>query len=659
MNPHAMFRSATAAAAVFAAAWIGFAPSAPGQPAPAPADAISESAAPAAGYVDFSYDQVEIRILARTVGMATGRRLVVDESVTGKVTVVTPEPVRLDELYPLFLRILESAGYSVVEQDGLAHVVKLPDSAVRMGSVLGPDEPAVGGGILTKVIKLHHVSAVDLRMALLGLVRGAPSGSLAVLGSTNHILVTDTAENIRRIDRIVAELDREGSSRTMDVVTLEHLGAADLAVQVMTAIHGAEGAGAAYSRQMRQVTEGGGALPASFTAIASPEGNRVVLVGNPIQVQDARNLIDQLDHERPPGTGRLHTYFLNYINAEEAAEDLNALLAKTAKDDLVQTIAIEPNVSNNALLVEASPQDFSLIKQLIMELDQAPRQVLVEILIAEETLGDALDLGVELSTIEGTDEGSTTILGRSRPGQTDVLVESLSQAVFPQGLAVGVARGDPFTINGISFPSIPLLITALAESRNVQIRANVPLLAQNNREASIQVVDNIPILESSIEGGSGTARDVIQNIERTDVGIKVTFTPHVNADREILLELNPVIEAIVDQGPEDQLFAPTIARREINTTVTVADGQTVVISGLIREDVIKTVSKVPLLGDVPGLGFLFRRTRDQRQRTNLLVMVTPHIVGVDDAAAIRSDLQERTAMGELSNTVNRIEFTGD
>jgi general secretion pathway protein D len=628
--------------------------------APAAAPPGDPSGAPAPGYVDFSYDQVEIRILARTVGMATGRRLVVDESVTGKVTVVTPEPVRVDELYALFLHILESSGYSVVERDGIAHVVKLPESAVRMGSVLGPDDAAEERGIMTKIVKLHHISAVDLRLALQGMVRGSNVGSLAVLGSTNHLLITDTADTIRRIDRIVEELDRPGSSRTTDVVTLAHMDAAELAAQVTSAIQGAEGAGAAYSRQVRQVTEGGGALPASFMAIPSQEGNRVVLVGNPIQVQEARDLITKLDQERPAGTGRLHTHFLNYIDAEEAAEDLNALLEKTAeKDQLRAAIAIEPNVSNNALIVEASPQDFALIKALIQELDQAPQQILVEVLIAEETLGDDLDLGVELSTVDSADEGSTTVVGRSRPGDTDVLVESLSQALFPQGLAVGVVRGEPFTFNGISIPSVPLLITALAESRNVQIRANVPLLAQNNREASIQVVDNVPILESSIEGGSGTARDVIQNIERTDVGIKVTFTPHVNADNEILLDLNPVIEAIVDEGPEDQLFAPTIARREIKTTVTVADGQTVVISGLIRDDVIQIASKVPLLGDIPGLGFFFRRTRDQRQRTNLLVMVTPHLVKREDAAAIRRDLEERTAMGAMSNAVRRVDRPGE
>lgn len=633
--------------------WVGAAGPGRGQAvAPEP-----EPSGPAT--VDFSYDQVEIRILARTVGMATGRRLVVADDVTGKVTVVTPEPVRLDELYPLFLRILESTGYSVVDRDGISHVVKLPDSQIRMGTIVGPEGVTDDRGILTKIFRLHHISALDLRQALEGVVRGSTTGALSVLGNTNHLLVTDTADTIRRIDQIVRELDQPGSSRTMDVVTLEHLDAVNLALQVTAAIHGSEGAGSAYARQMRQVTGGGAAIPSTFNAVASPEGNRVVLVGSPIQVKEAAELIAKLDQEPPAGTGRLHTYFLNYIQAEEAAEDLNALLEKTVEKDAIRSIAIEPNVSNNALIVEASGQDFELIKALIEDLDQPPQQVLVEVLIAEETLGDDLDLGVELATIETPQDGSTTAVGRSRFGDTDVLLETLSTGMFPQGLTLGVAAGGPFTVNGISVPSIPLLVTALAENQDVRIRANVPLLAQNNREASIQVVDNIPVLESSIEGGSGTARDVIQNIERLDVGIKVTFTPHVNADGEILLDLNPIIEAIVDEGPDEQLFAPTIARREIKTTVTVRDGQTVVISGLIREDEISVIAKTPLLGDIPLVGFFFRRTREQRQKTNLLVMVTPHIVKDRDVEAIKRELEERTGMGVISNSTFRAEARQD
>ena len=147
-----------------------------------------------------------------------------------------------------------------------------------------------------------------------------------------------------------------------------------------------------------------------------------------------------------------------------------------------------------------------------------------------------------------------------------------------------MARGTFLDANGNEVPRLPFLIQALATDRDVNILSHVPLWAQNNIEASVKVVENIPILSSTIEGGSGSARDVIQTIERLDVGISLTFTPHVNPDREILMELNPTIEAIIDEGSADTPFTPTIAKREVSTTVTVPDKATVVISGLIRED---------------------------------------------------------------------------
>ena len=165
----------------------------------------------------------------------------------------------------------------------------------------------------------------------------------------------------------------------------------------------------------------------------------------------------------------------------------------------------------------------------------------------------------------------------------------------------------------------------MAGESNLKILSNIPLWAQNNLEASVSVVENIPILKSSVEG-SGSDRDYIQNIERLDVGIKLKLTPHVNPDREIQLDLNPSIESVVEESSEALKYTPTIAKREVKTTVTIPDRTTVVLSGLIREDTSKIVTKVPLLGDIPFLGALFRSTSDAKKRTNLLIFVTPRIV---------------------------------
>ena len=598
---------------------------------------------------NFNFDQVEIRLLAKLVGEMTGQRIVVDDKISGKVTVVTPDQIALQEVFPLFTSVLESSGYSVIGKQGAYHVVPLAVSPSPVAPVIGPNESTDGSGIITKIFKLEHISSVEVKRALEAMVRGSKDGSMAAIGSTNHLIITDTVSSIRLLEKIILELDQEGASGSIEFVRLRHAAAHEVALQVMAAMNGAQSAGSQLSRQMRQVTEGAGSLPQGFTAVPSQQANSIILVGTPVQLTEAVRLVASMDVEAPHSTGRLNAIFLNHMKAADAAKMLNALLAKKAGGEQNQNIAIEPNVSNNALIVDGSPRDFEIVKNLVMELDRVPQQVMVEILIAEVEIGKNLDLGVEFSTIDELRDGSTTMIGRSRPGDTDVLLDTISQGMFPQGLTIGVARGTAINLNGVLIPSIPALITALAEDREVRIVSDIPLLAQDNMEASASVVQNIPILTSTIEGGSGTARDVIQNIDRIDVGVKLVFTPHVNANKEILMDLNTSIEAIIDEG-DPGAFTPTIAKREVKTTITVPDRQTIVISGLIREDTIESVFKVPFLGDIPILGHLFRKTSNRSQRTNLLILVTPHIVtDIETARTFQKRMKEGTSLERLTN----------
>jgi len=170
-------------------------------------------------------------------------------------------------------------------------------------------------------------------------------------------------------------------------------------------------------------------------------------------------------------------------------------------------------------------------------------------------------------------------------------------------------------------------------------------MAQNNKEATVSIVQEIPILKSTISSGAGTARDIIQNIERVDVGIKLKLTPHVIPGGEVRMVLNPAIEAVIDPGPSDTPFAPTIAKREVSTTVTVPDGETIVIAGLTREDETRIEKRVPLLGSIPLLGWLFRETVESIEKSDVLILVTPRIV-TDIAAArqLKRDMEARSGV---------------
>jgi len=201
----------------------------------------------------------------------------------------------------------------------------------------------------------------------------------------------------------------------------------------------------------------------------------------------------------------------------------------------------------------------------------------------------------------------------------------------------------------LGYPAV-INVNARDTRQRFKILSSVPLIAQNNQEATVSVVNNIPILKSTIQGGTGASRDIIQNIDRIDVGIKLKLTPHINPDRQVRMILNPSIEAIIDGGSTTTEFTPTIAKREVTTTVTVPDGETIIISGLMREDQTKVVRKVPILGDIPLLGILFRRTLDGRQKTNLLIFVTPRVLkGFSGARKISADWQDKTGLSPESD----------
>jgi general secretion pathway protein D len=195
----------------------------------------------------------------------------------------------------------------------------------------------------------------------------------------------------------------------------------------------------------------------------------------------------------------------------------------------------------------------------------------------------------------------------------------------------------------VGYPGL-FSIDAIKRNTHLKIRSNPSLIAQNNKEASVNIVNQIPILKSTVQGGAGTSRDIIQNIDRMDVGIKLKLTPSIIPGGQVRMVLNPSIEAVIDPGPSGS-YAPTIARRDVTTTVTVPDGETIVIAGLTREDQSKIVQKIPILGSIPIIGFLFRHTVDGTEKTNVLIFVTPRIaVDTASAHAIADDLQKRTGL---------------
>jgi general secretion pathway protein D len=580
--------------------------------------------------VNFTFSQVDVRSFVKIIGEITGRRFIVDEAVKGQITVVAPR-VPVAEAYPLFTRILESVGCAVIEEPNLNRIVVMPSRTLVSAPVIGVNGRIEGNGVITRVIRLKNTNVADLRKILDTLTGREKGATAAILESSNHIILTDTVNNVRRFEQIIAEIDQAGIGTVSEVVFLKHADAAEFVRQ--------------YNQTVgpRPMIRDGVPAPRGneLIMVSTPQSNSLILIGPASEITEVKKLLALVDVETSTGRGNLHAIFLKYISAEEAAKSLNALLERSSGKDPPKAgerkkLSVEASTANNALLVDASPIDFVLLKSLVDELDQLQDQVLTEVVIAEVSADDTLDVGVELTALNAPSKvGDSVIQGSTRLSDNSSSINDVIQkGVFPKGIMMGVARGTRLDSSGNMVNSFPGLINinALQSNGKVKILSSVPLVTQNNKEASVSVVNNIPILKSTIQGGSGTSRDVIQNIERLDVGIKLKLTPRINPSNEVCMILNTSIEAIIDSGPSDTPFAPTIARREVSTTVTVPDGRTIVISGLIREDRSNVIRKIPVLGSIPIIGFLFRRTVESKKRTNLIIFVTPRVMSTDVTA---------------------------
>jgi len=620
--------------------------------------------------INFSFDDVEIKTFVKLMGEVTGKRFVVDESVKGKITIVSPR-VNVKEAYSLFVAILESAGFTVMEDAGINRIVALPEKVIFMGTVVGTNEKVPSTGFITKVIHLKYINAQQLKKSFDASKSSAEkSGKIVAIEETNHLIITDTAENIKAFEKIISEIDQPGLAKVTEIVPLKYASAGDLADIINNALRAITTPDNKSSRlpQIAGVPAITGTTPLPVV-VPSAHANSLVIVGSAQEVEDIKKLIEKMDIDTPSGRGNLNAVFLKYISAEDAAKDLNSLLGKvptagTAEVDkrvaqtlteLSKKVAIEPNAANNALLINATPGDFEVLKRLIQQIDQPPQQVHIKVLIVEETSGDGLEFSIEGTALDlPSRTGELTTQGSLRiTDKAENIMNSVQQGIFPRGLTIGIVRGTRLDTTGklvLGYPGV-LNVDALRKNSRYNILSETSLEAQNNLEATLNIVNEIPILKSTIQGGSGTSRDVIQNIDRTSVGIKLKLTPHVIPPGEqIRMVLNPIIEAVVDEGPAGS-YSPTIARREVSTTVTVPDGRTIVIAGLTRSDTSKQEKRIPILGSIPVLGYLFRSRSEGQEKTNVLIFVTPTIVSdMAKAEEVKKEWEDKTGLsGSMKN----------
>jgi general secretion pathway protein D len=559
--------------------------------------------------ISLNLRDVDIRTFIEMVADVTGKRFLVDPKVTGKVTVFSGSPMTRDSLYATFLSVLQVHGFSAVEQ-GDAIKVTLDQFARQSSGPVAPrvPPPVSTDRFVTKVIPLREVEADKAAAVLRPLV---PQNShLAAHGDSNSLVVSDREANISRLEQIVARID-QAPGEGIEVIRLEHATAADL-VSVIGELKSPAG-------------QAGGGAQSNITA--DERSNSILLGGGPGERLKLRSLIAHLDIPLE-NTGDTHVIFLKYADAEDLASLLQArykAVERSAKGGATP-VDIQAHAFNNALLVSAPPEEYKSIQAVVRQLDIRRAQVLVEAVIAEVSSDLTSELGVQLA-LGDPDADSTTPALITNLGSTTLssIIQSViggGAVALPNGISAGVGRV------GVSGTQWAVLLTALAGDASTNILSTPVILATDNEEAEIVVGQNVPFVTGqytgTLDGGALGVTNPFQTIERRDVGITLKIRPQINEGSSIRLEIDQEVSSIAATAVSTSDIVTN--KRAISTTITVEDGQIVVLGGLIEDRNQDSTQKVPVLGDVPLLGTLFRYDRNTQVKQNLMVFLRPLIL---------------------------------
>jgi general secretion pathway protein D len=474
------------------------------------------------------------------------------------------------------------------------------------------------------------------------------------------LVITDYLSNIRRLQEIIAALDVEGAGNQISYLHLVNASASEV-VKSMTAIF--------------QQSQRGKTSASDIKVVADSRTNSIIILASVADTESMRKLIAFMDKDVPRGESNIQVYRLQNSNAEDLAKVLNSIIKDsgsaggTAAGQKVATPVVSKNVqivadkATNTLVVMAEREDYKIIENIIKQLDVPRPMVYIEALIMEVNTTKAFNLGVEwrgikdTGKISGVDTGqSAAFIGSGGAGSTTDpgsynILGALTPAAFPGGFTMGIV-GAGITIGGITFPNIGAVVQAYKTDTDVSILSTPQVMTLDNEEAEINVGSNVPYITRQDSTATTAAYPVNYNTyEYKDVGVILNITPHINEENFIRLKISQQVTKVTSSSSS---ATPTTLKRTTKTTVVVKDSETIVISGLMGDSTQDTTYKVPLLGDIPILGWLFKTYSTSREKTNLYVFLTPHIVRTQaDAAGLYQE--KRETMGEVVEGIIKLD----
>ncbi|MHB8446629.1 MAG: type II secretion system secretin GspD [Rudaea sp.] len=613
------------------------------------------AAAPAAnppGTHTLNMKDADIQALIATVSEITGKNFIVGPTVQGKVTVISARPMKASEIYDVFLSVLRVHGYAAIPSGDMIKIV--PEAVAQQdgsGGLNGsrqhePDE------IVTQIVPVKHVAATDLVPILRPLM---PQGAqLIAHPASNSLVISDRAGNVERMISIIRRIDTVSDSG-VDVIPLQHASAAEVA-RILSQLSDTKGADSADQPHV----------------FADERTNSILLSGGKSGRLRMRALIAHLDTPISDG-GETQVVYLNYANAKDLVPILEGVAATLTGDappngkaaagatagsgggSAAPTATIQAHEGDNALVISAPPAVFRSLQAVIRQLDIRRAQVLIEAVIAEVSDETANELGVQWQVPFGDKShvlGGTNFTGNT-PGNNILNATaalSTGAASLGNGLNLGYINGTISLPNGTKIVGLGALISALRSNGKNNNLSTPSIMTLDNQEAMIKVAEEVPFVTGSYttntgtsSGATGTAATGIgnpfQTIQRKDVGLTLTVTPHINSGDTVRLDIHQEVSNLLPpvQGAVDLVTN----KREIKTTVMVKDNSLLVLGGLISDNVKDSVQKVPALGDIPLIGNLFRYRSNDHTKQDLMVFLHPRI--------LRDAASEASVSGEKYN----------
>jgi general secretion pathway protein D len=603
--------------------------------------------------ISLDFNNVDIRLVIKLISDLTGKNFLIHDSVRGPVTIISPTKIPVSEVEKVLDAILQVRGYAAVPAGNITKILPKVDATQSTVQTRGGEELQTVpkyDELITQLIPLEFADAEEIRRIIQPLV--SKGANLQTYPPTNTIILTEVAANIRRLLDIIAEIDIPGGDLIITVVPLDWASASIMSSEIMQVV---EEGNIPSGRRPRGK---GQRVPTAIKIIPDERTNSLIIVATPKQTEDLLALIEKLDTSTPAGKTRINVYRLKYAKAEDLATVLTNLTSKKKLGPTESPIIITSYKDTNSLVVDASPQDYILIEKIINDLDIARDQVLVELILTEVNLAKSLTMGIDANTIttiltaeefeneslfwggQAFDRALQNVFVNSDTGEYNTRASP-----FPSSIGGGT-YGFMYRDEDRDWLNFSALMEIMQADNDFNVLSAPQVLTADNEEVEFEVVRNTPFPTSSIISTETQAvGGELQNIDYRDIGVKIKITPQISPDRTVLLAIDQSIENLTGSVAVSgvALEAPETLKRITKTTISVRDKDVIVMSGIISDSKTETVSKVPILGDMPYFGNLFRSRRDAWNKVNLIIFIRPHIVqSPQELLAVTELLRERS-----------------